>query len=136
MALRVTLRTLAPVISLVLGIAAACSDGNERKVVRDAAGAGGEDPAQLGGADSGGQNAVHGGEPGTGRGGAEGGQAGAPVDAGETNGFDAWRLMNFALDERSLRDPLIWFPPARGLPRRAACPNRQLGAGGLAVRLG
>jgi hypothetical protein len=86
MALVATFRTLAAVIPLVLGIAAACSDGEKRKVARDAAGAGGEEPAQLGGAHSGGQSATPGGEPGTGRGGADGGQAGAPGDAAGTDG--------------------------------------------------
>ena len=86
MTLVATLRTLVPVIGLALGIAAACSDGANRKVARDAAGAGGEDSAPLGGADSGGQSATPGGEPGIGQGGADGGRAGAPDNAGGSDG--------------------------------------------------
>lgn len=86
MTLVATLRTLVPVSVLVLGIAAACSDGAKRKVARDAAGAGGEDSAPLGGADRGGQNAMPGGEPGIGQGGADGGRAGAPDTAGGSDG--------------------------------------------------
>lgn len=80
-----TLRIWAPGMALVLGIAAACSE-DERKVVRDAAGAGGEDAAPVGGAPSGGQSALSGGEAGTGRGGAEGEQGGAVGNAGGTDG--------------------------------------------------
>ncbi len=82
MALVVTLRTLAPVIALLPGIAPGCPDDNERKAEPDAAGAGGEDPAQLGG----GPSAMPGGEGGIGRGGADGGQAGAPEDTRGTDG--------------------------------------------------
>jgi hypothetical protein len=85
MALVPTRRSLVPVLALAIGIAAACSDGDERKVVRDGAGAGGEDSAQLGGADSGGQSATPGGEPGIGQGGADGARAGAPGSAGGTD---------------------------------------------------
>jgi hypothetical protein len=85
MALVPTRRSLVPVLALAIGIAAACSDGNERKVGRDAAGAGGEDSAQLGGADSGGQSETPGGEPGIGQGGADGARAGAPGSAGGTD---------------------------------------------------
>lgn len=81
-----SLRTLAPVIGLVLGIAAACSDDDQRKVARDAAGAGGEDSEVLGGADNGGQSATPGGEPGAGLAGADGGRAGAPDNAGGNDG--------------------------------------------------
>jgi hypothetical protein len=86
MALAATLKTLASLVPLVLGIAAACSGVDKRNAPRDAAGAGGEDPAQLGGAHSGGQSAMPGGEPGTGQGGADGGQAGAAGNAGGTDG--------------------------------------------------
>lgn len=87
MTLVVTLRTLAPVLSLSLGIAAACSDGVTRKVAPDAAGAGGEDPAPLGGASSGGQGVSPGGAPGAGQGGAnDAGRAGAPDGTGGTGG--------------------------------------------------
>jgi hypothetical protein len=82
MSLGVTLRTLAPIIALVLGIAAGCSNGDRRKVARDAAGAGGGDPELQ----SGGQSAVEGCEPGAGRGGTDGGQGGAVGDAGGSDG--------------------------------------------------
>jgi hypothetical protein len=82
MSLGVTLRTLAPIIALVLGIAAGCSNGDRRKVARDAAGAGGGDPELQ----SAGQSAVEGGEPGAGRGGTDGGQGGAVGDAGGSDG--------------------------------------------------
>ncbi|HVY25959.1 MAG TPA: hypothetical protein VHB79_05380 [Polyangiaceae bacterium] len=81
-----TPKALIPVVALVLGIAAACSDGDKHKVVREeAAGAGGEDSGPLGGAPSAGQAPTPGGEPGTERGGADGGQAGAAGTDG-TNG--------------------------------------------------
>lgn len=87
MAFVVTLRTVVPVVAVMLGIAVACSgkDG-KRQAARDAAGAGGEDPAQLGGASSGGASAMPGGEPATGRGGADGGQPGVPPNAGGADG--------------------------------------------------
>lgn len=85
MALVPARRSLVPVLALAIGIAAACSASNKRKVEPDAAGAGGGDSAELGGADSGGQSAAPGGEPGIGQGGADGGRAGAPGNAGGTD---------------------------------------------------
>lgn len=82
----IALRALALVLPLGLGIAAACSSGVSRKAARGAAGAGGEDSEQLGGAASGGQRAASGGEPQTGQGGADGGQAGAGNASGTDGG--------------------------------------------------
>ncbi len=81
-----TLRTLVCVLPLALGIAAACSGDPPRKVARDAAGAGGEDSAALGGAGSGGQSATPGGEPGVEHGGADGGRGGAADTVGGSEG--------------------------------------------------
>jgi hypothetical protein len=78
----VTLRTLVPLIALGLGIAAACSDSDKRKVAREAEGG---DSAQSGGAPSGAPS-MPGGEPGTEQGGADGAQAGAPGNAGGAQG--------------------------------------------------